>query len=106
MQFYFNNKTQSFVIPTMSAAKRRNLLSLGSAAQQIPSAKIRRFGMTMVFGIVVLAITAFGGCARRSSNTLRVGVTPGPAGEILESIRADLQRQGVELKIIPFTDYI
>lgn len=46
------------------------------------------------------------GCRRQAANEMRVGVTPGPAEEILESVRDDLGAQGVRLKVIPFTDYI
>lgn len=46
------------------------------------------------------------GCRHQAANELRVGVTPGPAEEILESVRGDLQAQGVQIKVISFTDYI
>ena len=46
------------------------------------------------------------GCKQQKSAELRVGVTPGPVEEILDFVKGDLARQGVALKVIPFTDYI
>jgi D-methionine transport system substrate-binding protein len=48
----------------------------------------------------------FAGCHRNNRNVLRIGVTPCPAEEVLESVRSDLHNQGIDLKIIHFTDYI
>lgn len=46
------------------------------------------------------------GCKSHTSNVIRVGITPGPAEEILHAVEPDLTRQGVELKIVRFSDYI
>ena len=40
------------------------------------------------------------------AGTLKVGATPVPHAEILELIKPDLKKQGVELKIVEFTDYV
>lgn len=37
---------------------------------------------------------------------LKVGATPVPHAEILEFIKPDLLKEGIELQIVPFTDYI
>ena len=60
-------------------------------------------------GLLVLAAFACagaGGCHRSPSNELRVGVTPGPAEEVLQAAAPALKGEGVELKIVHFTDYI
>lgn len=40
------------------------------------------------------------------SKTLKVGATAVPHAEILEEIKPDLAKKGIELKIIEFTDYV
>jgi D-methionine transport system substrate-binding protein len=57
-------------------------------------------------GILLLALLA--GCSRapRSDKALRVGVTPVPAGELVGYLAPALKKQGVELKIVSFSDYI
>jgi D-methionine transport system substrate-binding protein len=48
-----------------------------------------------------------GAAAEASSNTLlRVGATPVPHGELLELVKGDLAAQGIELKVVEFTDYV
>jgi D-methionine transport system substrate-binding protein len=55
---------------------------------------------------LLLVSCLFVGCKHQNSNQIRIGVTPGPAQEILEVIEPDLARQGIELKVVPFTDYV
>ena len=38
--------------------------------------------------------------------SIKVGATPEPHAEILELIKADLKAEGIDLKIIEFTDYV
>ncbi|WP_213804171.1 MetQ/NlpA family ABC transporter substrate-binding protein [Granulicella sp. dw_53] len=54
---------------------------------------------------LTLVVAVLSGC-RNHSSRLRIGVTPGPAEEILASIAPELARDGVELQIVPFTDYV
>jgi D-methionine transport system substrate-binding protein len=46
------------------------------------------------------------GCKQQASNQLRIGVTPGPAEEILQAIKPELDKEGIELKVVSFTDYV
>lgn len=55
---------------------------------------------------LLFATILFVGCRHQPSNELRIGVTPGPAEEILQAIEPDLAKEGVVLKIVPFTDYV
>jgi D-methionine transport system substrate-binding protein len=59
-----------------------------------------------VLRMVLTCALLLGGCRSHTSNVIRVGITPGPAEDILHSIEPDLTRQGIELKIIRFSDYI
>jgi len=53
-----------------------------------------------------LGILLTAGCKHQVTNQIRIGITPGPAEEILEAIKPELAQSGVELKIISFTDYV
>ncbi|MDR2020389.1 MAG: MetQ/NlpA family ABC transporter substrate-binding protein [Treponema sp.] len=62
----------------------------------------------LIAGAMVLAFTQTAeakGNAQKST-TFTVGVNPVPHAELLELIKDDLAAQGVELKIVVFTDYI
>jgi D-methionine transport system substrate-binding protein len=52
------------------------------------------------------ALLIVAGCKSHHAHVLRVGVTPGPAEDILHAIEPDLARRGLELKIVRFSDYI
>jgi D-methionine transport system substrate-binding protein len=54
---------------------------------------------------LIAALLLVSGC-RSHNEELRVGITPGPAEDILHAIEPDLASQGVHLKIIRFSDYI
>ena len=51
-------------------------------------------------------IFAMMGCKSHSSEVVRIGVTPGPAEEILHSVEPALAQQGIAIKIVHFSDYI
>ena len=51
-----------------------------------------------------LLLVTFAGSA--SAGTLRVGATPVPAGELLEFVKPALARQGVNLVVREFSDYV
>ena len=79
------------------------------------AARSRRLGLrrpaTILAGLAMLYV-GFGISALVSHRTsahqhpLRIGVCPIPHAEILANLRPLLQKQGVELEIIPFNDYI
>ena len=51
-------------------------------------------------------LIAVAGCKSNQGNVLRIGITPGPAEEILHSAEPALKQQGIELKLVHFSDYI
>jgi D-methionine transport system substrate-binding protein len=55
--------------------------------------------------VASLALVA-GGCREHHEDALRVGVTPGPAEDILHSVEPALARQGLRLEIVTFSDYV
>ncbi|MFC4638804.1 MetQ/NlpA family ABC transporter substrate-binding protein [Deinococcus hohokamensis] len=54
--------------------------------------------------ILILTVAALVPVA--SAGTLRVGATPVPAGELLEFVKPLLAKQGVDLQIREFSDYV
>ncbi len=46
------------------------------------------------------------GCASKDDNKLVVGATAKPHGEILEVVKPMLEKEGIELEIKEFTDYV
>lgn len=78
-----------------------------TARQQISRARSKGFGgLSLRIAITVLASAAFAGCHGDDRSALRIGVTPGPAEDILKSVEPVLARQGVQLRIVQFTDYV
>jgi D-methionine transport system substrate-binding protein len=59
--------------------------------------------LAMVFASAFLVVS---GCKKTGNKVLKVGATPVPHAEMLSQIADDLAKQGIELEIIEFTDYI
>lgn len=68
--------------------------------------KAFQFVLRRGLAIVSCCMLVASGCRSHRSDVLRVGVTPGPAEEILHAIEPSLAQHGIELKIIRFSDYI
>src|ERR1700678_2292753 len=68
------------------------------------------FSFCVRFAIHGACLTAFiftiVGCKSHHGEVLRIGVTPGPAEEILHSVEPALAQQGIAIKIVHFSDYI
>lgn len=58
----------------------------------------------ILLGLLV-TLTAFA-CSKKEEQTLVIGVSPVPHKEIVEVIKDDLLKEGVNLKIVEFNDYI
>ena len=77
----------------------------GSAVKKFNTC-IRSIVSAVVMLIVTFATLAATGCKSHHGQVLRVGITPGPAEEILHSVEPGLTQQGIEIKIVHFSDYI
>ncbi len=55
---------------------------------------------------LVLVLALLAGCGGKKTTTIKVGATPVPHAEILEAIKPILAKEGYELEIVEFTDYI
>lgn len=58
--------------------------------------------------IIVLSASIFTGCESKeaNSNTITIGVSPVPHREIIDCIKEDLEKDGINVEIVEFTDYI
>jgi D-methionine transport system substrate-binding protein len=76
--------------------------SRGSAPGRL-NFSIRAVAASVFLVTLMIALT---GCKSNHGKVLRIGITPGPAEEILHSVEQGLAKQGVEIKIVHFSDYI
>lgn len=58
--------------------------------------------------VLVLSFSLLTGCGKgeEDENTIKIGVSPVPHREIVENIEDDLEKEGINLEIIEFTDYV
>ncbi|MFC3868090.1 MetQ/NlpA family ABC transporter substrate-binding protein [Helicobacter equorum] len=66
-----------------------------------------------ILACVASVFMLFSGCGENTQNEtqkeiveLKVGATPVPHAQILEAIKEDLQKEGIRLKIVEFSDYV
>ena len=61
----------------------------------------------VILAALTLSVFALAGCGGGSdSKTIKVGATPVPHAEILETIKPLLEKEGYKLEIVEFTDYV
>ncbi len=57
--------------------------------------------------LLILCLTLVANaCKTHGGDILRIGVTPGPADDLLRSVEPELARQGLRLNIVTFSDYV
>lgn len=58
--------------------------------------------------IVLLSASLLVGCSGKASkdNEITIGVSPDPHGKIVALVVEDLRKEGIEVKIVNFTDYV
>lgn len=56
--------------------------------------------------LFVLAFATFGAAQQADGTVVTIGATPVPHAEILAFVKPLLQEQGIELRIVEFTDYV
>src|SRR6202453_4270718 len=57
---------------------------------------------SLVFSTAILALAA----TTAHAETIKVGVTPGPHAQILEAVKPIAAKNGLDIQIIEFTDYV
>mgnify|MGYP003898935235 CR=1 FL=1 len=65
---------------------------------------LKRILIALIAGLLMLS---FVGCSKNKGddNLIRIGVSPEPHAKIIELIKEDLEKQGIKVEIIEFTDY-
>ena len=56
--------------------------------------------------ILALTLVSCGSGGSKETVVLKVGASPTPHAEILESVREDLAKQGIDLQVVEFDDYV
>jgi D-methionine transport system substrate-binding protein len=66
------------------------------------------FMKRIILIVLVLSLVFWGvfAAGRKDDSVLKVGATPEPHAEMLNLVAADLKAQGINLKVIEFTDYV
>jgi D-methionine transport system substrate-binding protein len=64
---------------------------------------LRNFLQTLA---VLALLCAAAGCKSKHGDIIRIGITPGPAEELLRSVEPVLAQQGITMKLVHFSDYI
>ena len=67
--------------------------------------------LTLLIAVTALALVGCGGGADKSGGTnapktIKVGASPVPHAEILETVKPLLEKEGVKLEIVEFNDYV
>jgi D-methionine transport system substrate-binding protein len=57
-------------------------------------------------GLVLFLIFSLITCTGKNENELSIGATPVPHAQLLNLVKDDLAAQGINLKIVEFTDYV
>jgi D-methionine transport system substrate-binding protein len=66
---------------------------------------LRSVSKVVVLSVLTLCLSA---CHRRAGNqnVLRIGVTPVPAGEVMQLVVPVLAKENIQVKVVSFSDYI
>ena len=60
----------------------------------------------VLVGVLSLGLIGCGNSNEESDNVIKIGVSPVPHSEIVNSIVPDLEAKGYEVEVIEFTDYV
>ncbi|MDR2490747.1 MAG: MetQ/NlpA family ABC transporter substrate-binding protein [Spirochaetaceae bacterium] len=59
-----------------------------------------------LISLVLAAAVVFAGCAKKNEKLIKIGATPVPHAVMLNLVKDDLAKQGYNLQIIEFSDYV
>ncbi|MBP2655448.1 MAG: transporter substrate-binding protein [Firmicutes bacterium] len=67
--------------------------------------------LAALFAFMIVIVSLVAGCggsnqASSSNTTIKVGATPVPHAEILEFVKPILAKEGINIEVVPFTDYV
>ena len=61
--------------------------------------------MKKLFTLVLMIALFIVSCGEKGQK-LRVGATPIPHGDLLNLVKDDLKKEGIDLEVVPYTDYM
>ena len=61
---------------------------------------LKKLGLAAVLSLAALPALA------QQTQTVRIGVTPGPHAQILEAVKPIAAKKGLDIKIVEFSDYV
>lgn len=60
-----------------------------------------------LLSVLALSLVIFAGCGnKKAEDTIVIGVSPNPHAEIVKLVQEDLEKEGINLEIKEFTDYV
>lgn len=68
-------------------------------------------GILILLALVLILSLTFTGCSQKATDsskeaTLKIGASPVPHAELLNLIKPKLEKEGIKLEIVEFTDYV
>jgi len=66
--------------------------------------KLASFALAAVLGLAAVPGLAAAGAAR--AEAIKVAVTPGPHAQILEAVKAEAAKKGLDITVVEFSDYV
>ena len=71
--------------------------------------KLKKFIAPLLVGVLAFAIAGCGTNTNQSSQTpkeIKIGATAGPHAQVAEAVAKEAQKQGINLKVVEFSDYV
>ena len=71
--------------------------------------KLKKIIAPLLVGVLAFAIAGCGTNTNQSSQTpkeIKIGATAGPHAQVAEAVAKEAQKQGIDLKVLEFSDYV
>ena len=71
--------------------------------------KLKKIIAPLLVGVLAFAIAGCGTNTNQSSQTpkeIKIGATAGPHAQVAEAVAKEAQKQGIDLKVVEFSDYV
>ena len=67
---------------------------------------MKKFSLVLMILGSIIFLTACGSSSAKTTNKIKIGASPTPHAEILEHIKPELKKEGIDLEIVKFDDYV
>ena len=71
--------------------------------------KLRKLIAPLLVGVLAFAIAGCGSDSKTATDTpteIKIGATAGPHAQVAEAVAKEAQKQGINLKVVEFSDYV